>query len=127
VAARRPAAKRAKPAAITIDGFDDYEPPVISAVKPAEPDRFPIFYIGEEEFTAPTRIPLRLALEAIRLSRRTGLADAAWWMVEQTVGVDTVDRLAESAATEDQVAAVFAQLRTLYMGQMEEMVTGGKH
>jgi hypothetical protein len=90
--------------------------------EPPKPERIPVFYIGEEEYTALKKIDARTALRMLRIGSERGSEAMAWSLLEIGLGRDTIDKLIECPAVDDeQVKTIFSQLTTMYLSQVRSL------
>lgn len=101
-----------------------YEPIRIDTSQPpVDAERMPLFYIDDQEYTAPVRVPANVAIEALEVTYRQGSAAAAYFMLEKAVGKDTIDALTSCPqVTYEQAHSLLQQVGQMYWGQLETLL-----
>lgn len=93
------------------------------AAAPAEVERIPLFYIGDQEYSIPAEIDARAALVAMRLIKDRGLEVAAAYMMEEAIGRDGLNALIGcDAVTGDQIREILHNVQRMYMGDLEGLL-----
>ena len=97
-----------------------FEPIRIPANEDVPDDRVPLFFIGEEEFTVPSRVPVGIALEYLRVAREQGQELATGALLSRALGEDAY-RALESARglTEEQLNDIVQRVLDLSMGRAQ--------
>lgn len=118
-AARKKATAAAKSAAPL-----DFEPIRIPANEDTVEERVPLFYIGDDEYTIPKKIPPGAALQFMREAREHGRELAAAPLLVRVLGEDAYLALEESKALEeDQMKWIVDKVLDLALGREKQ---GGK-
>lgn len=118
------ARKRAAPKSVngTGDGLD-FEPLRIAADNETEEERVPLFYIGDDEYTIPKKIPPGVALQFMREAREHGRELAAAPLLIRVLGEDAYGALEQSRELdEDQMEWIITKVLDLALGRKQ----GGK-
>lgn len=90
---------------------------------PVEVKRIPLFYIDDQEYSAPEQVPAHVAVAALEVVYERGASAAAYFMLEKAVGKETIDALTECPhVTYPQVQAIFQKVGQMYWGQVEDML-----
>lgn len=91
-------------------------------VKQPEPERIPVFYIGDREYTAIKSITPRMALKAMQQQAEGGIQAMLWHMLVEGVGQEAIDDLlACDAVSDDHIQGIFGSLSSMYYGQLQSL------
>lgn len=119
----RPARKRtaARPKPPTADAEPlAFEPIRIVPNEEVPDERVPLFYIGEEEYTVPARLPAGMALEYLRVAREHGVDSAASALLTRALGEKAYMALESSRGlTEEQLDRIVQTVVDLAMGRVK--------
>lgn len=112
------ARKRAAAKPVNGAGDDlDFEPLRIPANDDVEEERVPLFYIGDDEYTIPKKIPPGVALQFLREAREHGRELATAPLLVRVLGEDAYMALEESKALdEDQMEWIINKVLDLALG-----------
>lgn len=115
---RRTPAKKPQP---VIQSTGDFEPlHLTSTTEPAEAARVTIAYLDDYELTMPAEVPPHVSLKVMRTARKQGDGIAMMQMLEEVLGPEGYDRLANwESLTSDNLAALFQVVQHVAMGALE--------
>jgi hypothetical protein len=116
------AAARHRNAAKTAAGTSglDFEPIRIASDDEVVEDRVPLFYIGDTEYTIPTRIPKGVALQYLRQAGERGHELATAPLLIRVLGEDAYEALEKSKAlTDEQLEAIVDIIVGQALGRQE--------
>lgn len=117
-ARKAPVKKAATFPVIAGEGFEPLR--LESAVEQAEPERVVIAYLDDYELTMPTAIPPNVSLKVIRTARQSGDGVAMMQMLEEVLGPEGYDRLANwPSLTSENLEKLFAVVQHVAMGPLE--------
>lgn len=86
-------------------------------------DRFDLFYIDDQAYTAPCRVPAGVALEALSVAFNSGPTAAAWFIIDKTVGEENIKLLYDQPSlTLDECQRMLTKLGEVFWGQVQDMV-----
>ncbi len=103
---------------------EPWEPIRIDTSAPAvDEERFELFWIDDEVFTAPKRVPAGVALRGLQHAFQMGQAAAAWFILTETVGEEAMEKLYDvKQLTHEDVQRMLQKLGKVFWGQVEDMV-----
>lgn len=86
--------------------------------KPVEEERFPLFYMGDTEYTAPRRVSAPAALQALENAATKGIPYATFHLVLDSIGQEAWDILTSSKVVPyPEAQDMVSRLGALYFGQ----------
>ncbi|KND45364.1 hypothetical protein [Streptomyces stelliscabiei] len=119
----RQSAAAKRNAAKTLNPDVDFEPVRIAADDEVVEERVPLFYIGDDEYTIPKRIPKGVALQYLRQAGERGHELATAPLLIRVLGEDAYEALEKSKAlTDEQLESIVDIIVGQALGRQE----GGK-
>jgi hypothetical protein len=99
----------------------------ITKTAPPEQTRVVLFYIGDEAYSVPARIPANLGLQFLRLAAHRGTGVADIFLFEEMLGDTGMTALRDcDGMTPEQFRALRDKFDDLFVGQVDELVNGPK-
>ena len=125
----RPARKpRPKPKPIVLDDEEFVPLQHTSTDEPVEEERVTIAYLDEQPITMPAHMPPNVALKVMRTSRRRGDEVAMAEMLEEVIGPDSYERLANfRGLTDDNLVDLMTVVTKVAMGALEVPKAGSRN
>jgi hypothetical protein len=111
--------------ATVVAPMDDFEPIALTTGVPADlVEREPFFSVDGKMFTIPRQAPANLSMVYLKTLRNAGADKAVQVIMDQMLGPEAIDALAECGSiTDDQMAQLMRRIQLKVEGLMEK-VTG---
>jgi hypothetical protein len=109
------------------NAVDDWEPPKLTRKK-NKPDveRFVLFTVDDEEYTAPVEVGPTVALSVLQAMADGGMAYAMVTLLRATVGQAALDALTECPDLEkEQLQQILLKAQKHYLGQVRVITDTG--
>lgn len=99
----------------------------ITKTAPPEQARIVLFYIDETPYTVPKTIPANLGLRFLQVAAHRGPGVAQIFLLEEMLGEEGLDALkACDGMTSEQFQALRDKFDALFVGQVDELLSGPK-
>lgn len=90
-----------------------------------EQARVVLFYIDEEAYSVPARIPANLGLRFLQVAAHRGPGVGSIFLFEEMLGEPALDALKEcDGMTDAEFKALRDKFDTLFVGQVDELLNG---